>query len=613
MTTISPTPFATSSVFGNPRSRHTTSRSLPRPHVLRPALKRNIQLDDFQGHGFNADAPMLQSISYGDSSDDEMPQPMAFSALTKAILEGKASSRDRSPEREDRYSQSTHSKQESARSSAQEPPPSRGATPPSRGALRISRRSVTPPAEAQRVSPPRVVHLSGPRQQSSGLRRSASSAEVRHTEEGVSQERARNHITPAPAPRRRPAMRSRANSSSTPNGPASSQGQSSSGRSQGEVSSQEDGAVISSYGGSFAESGQSQEDEGSRSQSRNAGDAAPGSMRHKRLNIGSGTFLRGAPMRRPLRRRQSEEDRSPRDDDQDHNQYDQAEPNAEPVSQSASRSNSLRPSQQHVEVQDFAPKEQNYPYHHRQAEDVQASAGHEQKRAPMTNEHHHSSLASRPPSRSREKPSGELGHPQPVFKIPVPPVLPSYNDQENEAPPTFRRNKPGVLSTRGKIHIHEEPDGKMLVDTPAIKSPKRQALAPKSINTPQRAAPPPPKMSVLETATAVAGASTVKSKKKRTHVSVNGKIYSLRGRIGRGGSSDVYRVMSENEKMFALKRVNLEDCNEDTVRGYKGEIELLKKLERVDRVVRLYDWEVLEQKQSLSVVCIDLRLTYKLY
>lgn len=94
----------------------------------------------------------------------------------------------------------------------------------------------------------------------------------------------------------------------------------------------------------------------------------------------------------------------------------------------------------------------------------------------------------------------------------------------------------------------------------------------------------------------------MKSKRKRSHVTINGKIFSLKGRLGKGGSSDVYRVMAENEKMFALKKVNLEDCNEDTVRGYKGEIELLKKLENVDRVVRLFDWEVNEQKQSLSVV-----------
>lgn len=83
---------------------------------------------------------------------------------------------------------------------------------------------------------------------------------------------------------------------------------------------------------------------------------------------------------------------------------------------------------------------------------------------------------------------------------------------------------------------------------------------------------------------------------------VNGKVYTQMGKIGRGGSSDVYRVMAENCKMFALKRVKLEDADESAVRGYKGEIELLRKLDKVDRVVQLYDWQVDEEKCCLSVV-----------
>jgi serine/threonine-protein kinase TTK/MPS1 len=127
-----------------------------------------------------------------------------------------------------------------------------------------------------------------------------------------------------------------------------------------------------------------------------------------------------------------------------------------------------------------------------------------------------------------------------------------------------------------------------------------------SANTPRRPAPPPPppKMSVLETATAAAGAATTKTRerKKRSILSVNGKHYSQMDRIGRGGSSAVYRVMAENFKLLALKRVKLEDADEAAVRGYKGEIDLLLKLKNVDRVVRLYDWEVDEQRQVLSVV-----------
>lgn len=126
-----------------------------------------------------------------------------------------------------------------------------------------------------------------------------------------------------------------------------------------------------------------------------------------------------------------------------------------------------------------------------------------------------------------------------------------------------------------------------------------------SANTPRRPAPPPPpKMSVLETATASAGAATTKTRerKKRSVVTVNQKNYQLMDRIGKGGSSVVMRVMAENYKLLALKRVKLDDADEAAVRGYKGEIDLLGKLKNVERVVRLYDYEVDNDRQILHVV-----------
>lgn len=74
----------------------------------------------------------------------------------------------------------------------------------------------------------------------------------------------------------------------------------------------------------------------------------------------------------------------------------------------------------------------------------------------------------------------------------------------------------------------------------------------------------------------------------------------------------MYRVMAENFKLLALKRVKLEDADEAAVRGYKGEIDLLQKLKNVERVVRLYDWEVDEQRQILSVVRQLSRLASKI-
>lgn len=192
---------------------------------------------------------------------------------------------------------------------------------------------------------------------------------------------------------------------------------------------------------------------------------------------------------------------------------------------------------------------------------------------------------------------------QPIFKVPPLPLLHSRYDQENEPPPTFKRNKANgsLLSHNPKFSVMS--DEKMLINTPATATPKRHALAARSQNTPHRPAPAPPKMTVLETATAPAGAASAsQARKKRNYISVNGKLFTRMDCIGRGGSSKVYRVMAENYKVFALKRVTLEDQDELAIRGYKGEIDLLQKLETVDRVVRLFDWEINLERQTLSVL-----------
>lgn len=206
--------------------------------------------------------------------------------------------------------------------------------------------------------------------------------------------------------------------------------------------------------------------------------------------------------------------------------------------------------------------------------------------------------------RLRRTPQGD----DDVLADPAAPILPASQDQENVLP----MSQPGS-------EVKPEVEKPLRVESDPVKPsvPREERpvpLAPVSANTPRRPAPPPPvrnpgavpppRMSVLETATAAAGASTTKTKRRRAHLSVNGKVYSQMGRLGKGGSSDVYRVMAENCKMFALKRVKLEDADETAVMGYKGEIDLLRKLEDVERVVRLFDYEVDDSKQILSVVSI---------
>ena len=192
------------------------------------------------------------------------------------------------------------------------------------------------------------------------------------------------------------------------------------------------------------------------------------------------------------------------------------------------------------------------------------------------------------------------------YKLPsvaVRPVIPSRHDQENEAPPTYKRSKSSVDQVPEKMHRRS-----LSANLHVLRgaSPERKPLANMARNTPRQAAPPPPpKMSVLEAATTTAGAATTTQVRQRRNVlKVNGKAYTRLDCLGRGGSAKVYRVTAENGKMFALKRVALENADEGTIRGCKGEIDLLTKLSGIDRVINLFDWEMNSEKQVLSLVSL---------
>lgn len=210
----------------------------------------------------------------------------------------------------------------------------------------------------------------------------------------------------------------------------------------------------------------------------------------------------------------------------------------------------------------------------------------------------------------------------------VPQAMAAKDKENMPPPPTFRRPTATASAFRrlgsvedikpvaSRISPTEEKDHRSSVASPAYTSPEREKkniLSMKSNNTPLRPAPPPPKMSMLETVTATAGASATTfqqaSRKQRSVVHVNGKPYRRLDAIGKGGSCKVYKVMAENFKMLALKKVTFTaQDGESAIRGYKGEIDLLRKLAGVDRVIRLYDWEMNDQKQCLTLVSTPLKI-----
>ena len=419
---------------------------------------------------------------------------------------------------------------------------------------------------AYRSGSPRVVKLSGGYSGSARLRRALSVANV-YDGSPLSSRGAYDMKTPVPRPK------------SILGGPSSAEN---GGNYSGKPSSGESVPV----GASTAH----------RTRSDDA--AMHNSLRVKRISKVTGSFLSG-PARRGMIRRQSEEDQVPyaaeehqpiaeskdewaQNRNKEPGQYPPSLPFREQLKASQrvrSASRSTSPAQVGVPVTQRAPNNQA------------------QAREPMNTR----SPANTNASKSALNNGATTKQPRAVFKVADLPPLPSINDQENVPPPTFKRDKPGVdVLAKVEKPKPENNVGKVQLQS----SPSRKALAPRSHNTPLRPAPPPPKMSVLETATATAGAASVAHGKKKTRnlITVNGKQFTRMECVGRGGSGRVYRVMAENFKLFAVKCVSLEDLDELTIRGFKGEIELLRRLENVDRVVRLYDYEINEEKKSLRVL-----------
>jgi len=584
MAMASPTPMG-SSHFAS-LSRRPSSRQAYRQQPSRPQLAY-----DEPHHPENH----ARHYSLNDSSDDEIPLPMKFSALTKALLNDEASLVEKSPPRSARRSPTFSGHNRTHVKAGSE------GTLDSPNQDRVS----PPGSRVHSPYPRRVVRLSGT-PGSSTLRRtsSLSSAVKRHNEQAAAKaEGPLDLSTPAPVPRTvRIPLTSSGNNGlfGGSSGRNSNKSDSASRKEDGEIESQEYSTAaarshlangqgsVSRYGSTIGRARYG-EDIGLQS-----------SMRIKRVGKVAGSFLSG-PARRG-RRRLDDEEQSPLEGQSDG--LDNAGSSQDPQSQESQ----AQESQSQESGSSEEPEANRASLYSSTYRDF--ASGSPVGSKDILNSVLRSTSPPPPTLGSSQRPAATNSdlqaapQPVPVFKVPAPrPDLPSAHDQENEAPPTFKRNKQAPL-----IHfdtMEKAPVRPQSMDMSALRtaSPERRPLAPRSQNTPRRPAPPPPKMSILEAATSTAGAATTShASSKRNKLKVNGKQFTRLDCIGRGGSSRVYRVMAENSKFFALKRVSLDDADETAVRGFKGEIDLLRKLEGVERVIRLYDYELNEDKGTLSVV-----------
>ncbi|OKL58284.1 hypothetical protein UA08_06750 [Talaromyces atroroseus] len=572
-TEASPTPISSAHRLGGVHHRLSRSSLLLRQQQSRtsPATQNGASVNGHDTKNYD-----------GESSDDEVVPEPKFSASVKALLEGEVM--DPSPHQE------TSAKRHSSIATRDF------------ASMRPERHvRVASPHDSSNGSPaPRVVRLSS-------VRVSSSKAENSNSDE---QSYLKDMITPAPRTR---SVRITGSRSATRSPLSNSPSHKSSGKavSSGQKSTEalNDDDYVPRLGASSVLRSRAGEEAGMHS-----------SLRVKRVGRLTGSFLNG-PARRGVLRRQSEEIEEKPEADGQSPERDAPENLGSLHYAREGNGSSSRPvrtaSSPKLSWIDSDPRilEKPAPAVPRSNVDMPFSRAASPKS---------SRSRSTPGTTSEGSVKSGSGSEQPQYRVP-PPKLPSAQDQENDPPPTFKRVKSSGLSLLDKpekysvICDDDNKEREQQQQQPATVSP-RKPLTSRSNNTPRKTAPPPPKMSVLETATATGGAATTtsQSRKKRSQVVINHKGFTRMDCVGRGGTSRVYRVMAENYKIFALKRVNLEDVDRVTLAGYKGEIDLLKRLENVDRVVRLFDWEINSEKHVLSILMeigesdLEKILTYRL-
>ncbi|XP_023416695.2 dual specificity protein kinase TTK isoform X1 [Cavia porcellus] len=92
-------------------------------------------------------------------------------------------------------------------------------------------------------------------------------------------------------------------------------------------------------------------------------------------------------------------------------------------------------------------------------------------------------------------------------------------------------------------------------------------------------------------------------------ISVKGRIYSILKQIGSGGSSKVFQVLNEKKQIYAIKYVNLEEADNQTIESYRNEIAYLNKLQQhSDKIIRLYDYELTDHYIYMVMECGNIDL-----
>ncbi|XP_040284621.1 LOW QUALITY PROTEIN: dual specificity protein kinase TTK [Bufo bufo] len=93
------------------------------------------------------------------------------------------------------------------------------------------------------------------------------------------------------------------------------------------------------------------------------------------------------------------------------------------------------------------------------------------------------------------------------------------------------------------------------------------------------------------------------------YIVVKGRVYAVLKQIGTGGSSKVFQVMDDKKHLYAIKFVNLEEADTQTIESYQNEISHLHKLQQhSDKIIRLYDCKITKEHIYMVMECGNIDL-----
>ena len=72
--------------------------------------------------------------------------------------------------------------------------------------------------------------------------------------------------------------------------------------------------------------------------------------------------------------------------------------------------------------------------------------------------------------------------------------------------------------------------------------------------------------------------------------------------MGKGSSCTVYKVLNEENDVFALKCVNLKHLPKSQLQDYVNEVRLLRRLRGKPGIIDLVDYEIDTQAKKLNIV-----------